>query len=172
MLKTIIRQLYIFLLLFTYTIPVVFDEPEQEFLTSEMCLKANIYFEARGETKEGMKAVAAVTMNRAKHRNYPDSVCKVVWQHKQFSWTHQIAKDIQYKVLVGDVEYLGSLKKVDLEKYKQSELIAGLALIDDKSIARILPAGTIFYHALHVKPTWSSKFKKVKQIGKHLFYKG
>ena len=51
------------------------------------CLAMNIYHEARGEPVKGKLAVAAVTMNRVKAKYYPDTVCEVVWQRKQFSWT-------------------------------------------------------------------------------------
>lgn len=54
------------------------------------CLQKNIYFEARGEGVEGMKAVAAVTMNRVNSEEFPDTVCATVKQRSgrrcQFSW--------------------------------------------------------------------------------------
>lgn len=61
------------------------------------CLALNIYHEANFNSTRGMEAVALVTLNRLKYREYPDTVCKVVYQrdydpitHKivcQFSWT-------------------------------------------------------------------------------------
>ena len=57
------------------------------------CLAQNIYFEARGEPENGQFAVAAVTMNRVKSHKYPNTVCKVVWQHSQFSWTNDGKSD-------------------------------------------------------------------------------
>ena len=50
----------------------------------------NIYHEARGEVTEGQIAVAQVTVNRAKDKRWPDTICGVVYQSKQFSWTHMI----------------------------------------------------------------------------------
>ncbi|EWY40044.1 hydrolase [Skermanella stibiiresistens SB22] len=52
-----------------------------------LCLARNIYFEARGESSQGQYAVAAVTMNRVRERRWPDGICGVVYQSKQFSWT-------------------------------------------------------------------------------------
>lgn len=52
-----------------------------------LCLAINIYHEARGEPVIDQIAVAAITMNRVKDRDYPDSVCEVVNQPYQFSWT-------------------------------------------------------------------------------------
>jgi spore germination cell wall hydrolase CwlJ-like protein len=52
-----------------------------------LCLARNIYFEARGEGARGQYAVAAVTLNRVREKRWPDGICGVVYQKKQFSWT-------------------------------------------------------------------------------------
>ena len=57
------------------------------------CLALNIYFEARSEPTDGQLAVAFVTMNRVESRRYPDTICRVVWQKRQFSWTHDGKSD-------------------------------------------------------------------------------
>lgn len=51
------------------------------------CLAQNIYFEARGEPYKGQVAVALVTLNRVNSDKFPDSVCEVIFQDCQFSWT-------------------------------------------------------------------------------------
>jgi spore germination cell wall hydrolase CwlJ-like protein len=56
------------------------------------CLSRNIYHEARGEGHVGMTAIAMVTLNRVKDPRWPKTVCKVVYQPYQFSWTHQKVK--------------------------------------------------------------------------------
>lgn len=62
-------------------------------LTAVQCLALNIYHEARGEPLMGQYAVAMVTLNRVGSRHYPDSVCGVVLQGYQFSWTHDGKSD-------------------------------------------------------------------------------
>lgn len=57
------------------------------------CLALNIYFEARGEAPEGQLAVGLVSMNRVHSKRYPNSICRVVWQKRQFSWTHDGKSD-------------------------------------------------------------------------------
>lgn len=57
------------------------------------CLALNIYHEARGESAAGQEAVARVTMARRNHPSYPGTVCGVVWQPRQFSWTHDRNSD-------------------------------------------------------------------------------
>lgn len=57
------------------------------------CLALNIYHEARDQPIKGQVAVAFVTFNRVLSNKYPDDVCDVVWQNKQFSWTHDGKSD-------------------------------------------------------------------------------
>lgn len=135
-------------------------------MTAEDCLTANIYFEARSESLQGMKAIAAVTYNRLLHKNYPADLCNVVFQYKQFSWTHMENIGIISKVLSGNIEKL-SLQ--DQKKYMQAKVIAKMPM---QQLTRLLPKGTIFYHTVRVKPYWAKHKVKVAQVGSHIFYKG
>lgn len=54
--------------------------------TEEECLAKNLYYEARGESTPGMIAVANVVLRRVESDAFPDTVCGVVRQDKQFSW--------------------------------------------------------------------------------------
>jgi spore germination cell wall hydrolase CwlJ-like protein len=58
-----------------------------------LCMVQNVYFEARSEDALGQAAVAHVTLNRVRLPAYPDSVCDVVWQRGQFSWTENGRSD-------------------------------------------------------------------------------
>ena len=51
------------------------------------CGAQNIYHESRGESSWGQIAVANVVRNRVASEHYPNTICEVVWQPKQFSWT-------------------------------------------------------------------------------------
>jgi N-acetylmuramoyl-L-alanine amidase len=57
------------------------------------CMVQNVYHEARGEDVLGQAAVAHVTLNRVRSPAYPDTVCGVVWQKGQFSWTEDGRSD-------------------------------------------------------------------------------
>ena len=55
------------------------------------CLALALYWEAKTEGPEGMRAVASVVLNRVAHPEFPDTVCAVVTQGGeqppcQFSW--------------------------------------------------------------------------------------
>lgn len=52
-----------------------------------ICLTLNLYMEARGEDPDGQYLVADVTLNRVASELYPDTVCDVVFDPHQFSWT-------------------------------------------------------------------------------------
>jgi N-acetylmuramoyl-L-alanine amidase len=124
--------------------PVV-DEVEHN------CLALNIYHEARGERIEGQIAVAHVTVNRVDHEEWPASICDVVYQPKQFSWTHLI-EDHTPK---------------DMTAWKRAKVIARDVMIGNTEDPTY---GAVFYHANYVNPDWSKYMDLSKVIGRHLFY--
>jgi spore germination cell wall hydrolase CwlJ-like protein len=122
-----------------------------EFIKERDCLALNIYHEARGETIQGQIAVAQVTVNRASHNYFPDSVCEVVWQDNQFSWTNDGRSD----------------RVRDQEAYETALTIAEWVLLgreDDPT------NGSLFYHADRVSPFWTRKVDFETKIGDHVFY--
>lgn len=116
------------------------------------CLALNIYHEGRGESAKGQAAIAAVTINRVRSKYYPNSVCEVVWQRKQFSWTHTAAK---YHAVA------------DFVAWDQALVIARLFL-DGDQVTQI--GGATHYHADTVKPYWIVADKLVGKVGNHYFY--
>lgn len=115
------------------------------------CLALNVYHEARGESKRGQLAVAAVTMNRVRSTRFPDNVCAVVWQYKQFSWTHTQS----------------NYYPTDLKAWKQARKIARQAL-DQEVVAQY--RNLLYYHSKKVNPYWSKQKRFVARVGSHLFY--
>lgn len=116
------------------------------------CLAKNIYHEARGENIEGQIAVANVTMNRVASSYYPDTVCQVVYQRKQFSWTH-LKKD-----------HTPHNEELYKEIYNIAEAVYDGNVID-------ITNGATHYHADYVKPAWRKRLDRVAQYGVHIFYK-
>lgn len=111
------------------------------------CLASNIYHESRGEPVIGQLAVARVTVNRLKYPEYPKTVCGVVFQPKQFSWTHQ-----RQKRAVEAKEWL-------LAKRLAYEVLANGAFYGFTAT---------HYHAKSVRPKW--KLERITSIGNHVFY--
>lgn len=149
------------------TTPVAIEAKHWANKTDFQCMIANLYFEARGEGTEGMKAVAKVTMNRVKSKRYPGTICGVVFQRKQFSWTHQQKWKTIDKIMQGNVS---KLRGKDLQAYKNAVIIASSAVENKLNISKL--DGSMFYHALYVKPKWARKMHKVAVVGTHVFYRG
>ncbi len=116
------------------------------------CLAMNIYHEGRGESPQGRAAIASVTMNRVRSKHYPNSICEVVWQPRQFSWTnvapkHHVVKD---------------------SRAWQQALAAARLFIAGEGQSEVGDA--THYHAVTVQPNWSDESKLVAMLGGHLFY--
>lgn len=124
----------------------------------EHCLALNIYHEARGEGIEGWLAVAFVTVNRLQDTRFPDTVCEVVYDSYQFSWTHdEIADEPNLKKYADKKawEYIQWFSEGFLENFE--------FIVDPTE-------GSLYYHSLKVKPYWSKHFNQVATIGEHIFY--
>jgi N-acetylmuramoyl-L-alanine amidase len=127
------------------------------------CLALNIYFEARGEAAEGQLAVAMVTMNRMKSRHYPNSVCGVVWQKRQFSWTHDGRSDRPT-----DKRAWKLAQKIALFTYQRyGNLSARVRKVLD------LTKGALHYYAPDLAaPYWAKVHSVTREIGGHVFLTG
>mgnify|MGYP003434613088 FL=1 len=112
------------------------------------CLVRNVYFESRGEPQKGKIAVALVTLNRVDHPKYPKSICQVVYQKNQFSWTKG------YKPT-----------KVNPVQWQESK-DAAMSAYMNRNVLGHFPA--ISFHNLSVNPRWKMQF--TAQIKNHKFY--
>ena len=132
--------------------------PVRELLFAEYdsaleCMALNIYHESRGETIVGQQAVAWVTLNRMVHSRWPDTVCDVVWQRSQFSWTGDGLSDYP-----GDTQaYITAVNVAE-------DIMLNYYYYDDPT------DGAVFYHANWVNPGWARRMELTVVIGVHLFY--
>jgi Cell Wall Hydrolase len=129
-----------------------------ERLRQESCLARAVYFEARSETELGQLAVARVILNRVRDANYPNTVCKVVYQGSdkarscQFSFACDGAPDTPK---AGDA-------------WTEAKNVARRAMSTTNQV-QIISTAT-HYHADYVKPRWSDSLKRLIKIGHHIFY--
>ena len=122
------------------------------------CLTQAAYYEARGEGRDGMKAVAQVVLNRVRHRAFPNSVCGVVFQGAgrrtgcQFSFTCD-----------------GSMRGgVNRAAWNRARDVASKALSGEV----YAPVGNAtHFHTTGVAPQWRHSLVRVSQVGDHLFYR-
>lgn len=121
------------------------------------CLAQNIWFEARGSSAEDQLAVAHVVLNRVASHHYPDAVCAVVWQAKQFSWTHDGRSD--------RVRFANEHDRLIWKELVQISMAALAGAVPDPT------GGATHYHADYVSPGWSSRMRRLIQIDEHIYYR-
>ena len=122
------------------------------------CLTQAAYYEARGEGRDGMAAVAQVVLNRARHAAFPSTVCGVVFQGAgrrvgcQFSFTCD-----------------GSMRApVNRAAWGRARDVASKALAG-AVYARV--GNATHFHTTNVSPGWRNSLIQVGQVGQHVFYR-
>ncbi len=120
----------------------------------QVCLACNLYHEARGEEELGIAAVAMVTLNRVHSSAYPNSICKVVWQKFQFSWTNDERSDQIYDIL----------------RWENVLRISKMVLDKTLNISKIDPT-VLWYHRYDIEKDWSNKMQVAARVGNHKFFK-
>ncbi len=115
-----------------------------------------LYHEARGESDEGVKAVAQVIINRAAHPvRWKDTVHGVIHEPWQFSYLWD-----------------GSVNR----GMKDNSQVRRMAIISYDAINGTIDTpvkNAVFYHTRYIKkPLWARNNCVVTTIGSHVFYKG
>lgn len=131
------------------------DQPARE----QRCLAQAIYFEARGESKEGQAAVAQVVLNRVSSGLYPSTICGVVYQNRDHYDGCQFSFACEGR----------SLRITEPDAWRAAVRIAASVMSGQTYLAQIGDA--THYHADYVRPDWSYRLKKMDVIGHHIFYK-
>ena len=127
--------------------------------TSIDCMAKNMYFEARGDGSLAMLLVGQVTLNRVKSKRYPNTVCGVVTQYKQFSWYSDGLSD----------NTPANTSQAELEKWKIAKQLSGTLLYSGNKL-NDLTAGSLHYHNHDVNPSWNRNMNvSLVHVG-HIFY--
>lgn len=121
------------------------------------CLAVAIFFEGRDQPLMGQYAIAEVVMNRVEDQRWPNTICGVVFQDRQFSFTHDGKSD-------------------KIESYTLNNPIEWRAAVTARAVAlhvydgwdTIMPS--THYHSLSVKPSWAKQYTYDGRIGDHVFY--
>ncbi len=125
--------------------------------TDSDCLTQAVYYEARGEGTDGMRAVAQVILNRVRHPAFPKTICGVVYQGGyqrtgcQFSFVCNGA-------MAGPVEAWA---------WRRAKDVANAAL--NGYVMKAVGTATHF-HTLSVDPAWAGNMVQVTTVGGHIFY--
>ena len=147
-----------------------YESIAQEATKQHECLARNIYFEARNEPFAGQFAVAMVTLNRVYDKQFPNSICEVVYQGLHYASGHPKRDRCQFSWYCdGKVDDVKNKRA-----YLESENIADLAMEQYKTIKAKgldITEGARYYHTYEVSPRWSKVYPKVGRIGDHIFYR-
>ena len=125
------------------------------------CLINALYYEARSESKLGILAVASVIENRKNSESYPFTYCKVINQHKQFSYVLEGKPDVEKR------EHM--LNTYDKKAYQYISELSDRMTTD--SFEPTLPKTVMWYATKKVSNAWTRSKKIYTTIGIHHFYK-
>lgn len=121
------------------------------------CLTAAVYYEARGEPREGQAAVAQVVLNRVRDAGFPKSVCGVVYQGAA-------SHECQFTFACDGSTYA----RREPAAWERARAVAGDALAGYVVNA---VGGATHYHVADLGEIWGGQMVRVAQIGQHVFYR-
>src|SRR5690554_2810632 len=143
-------------------------EERKAFAASEVyCLGQAVYHESRGEPDQGQWAVASVILNRVESRQYPDTVCDVVFQNAHLPNRCQFSFACD-----GRPDEGGRGNVIDRESWVKSNLIAQIAyrnFLEGNHHEDGLTTA-MHFHTTNILPSWASAYAEVASIGNHIFY--
>jgi Cell Wall Hydrolase len=122
------------------------------------CLTQAIYYEARGESEDGQRAVAQVVLNRVRHPAYPNSVCGVVYQGSERATGCQFTFTCDGSMAAAIEPYA----------WERARRIAAAAL--GGSVYRPVGLATN-YHTAAIRPYWAPSLVAEAVVGAHIFYR-
>lgn len=122
--------------------------------SSFSCLVCNCYHESRGEPREDMMAVAKTVLSRKESDSYPDTVCAVVYQPSQFSWTAD--------------SYSNNISASETDDIRALQTCRDVA---DQAINEGANGLLSFYNPRKVTPSWAKKMTPCGRAdgGAHVF---
>ncbi len=121
------------------------------------CLTQAVYYEARGEGIDGMRAVAQVILNRVRHPAFPKTICGVVYQGALHGTS------CQFSFVCNGA--MGN--RVESWAWRRARDVASAAL--EGYVMKTVGTATHF-HTLTVDPMWSATMVRVATVGGHAFY--
>lgn len=137
-----------------YYDPLQFSNKRSYTPEEHVCMAKNIYFEARHESTKGQLLVALVTLERVEDPRWPNNICDVVYDYKQFSWYSDGLSD----------------NPKNLRKYEEVALVTSAILSTETSMSDFTYNAT-HYHADYVQPRWAKQMIKLTQVDTHIAYR-
>lgn len=139
--KKYITILLTFLLLTCYSLPIALERESRDL--GQACLASAVYYEARGESLKGQRAVVDVVMHRAYKSD--KTFCEILRQKQQFQWTK--TKPMRYD--------RATIEQLDIV-LRQPKVLKN--------------ENYLFFHAAYVQPKWADRMS-CKKIDKMMYCK-
>jgi len=138
-------------------VPACADSPDTALEKEQRCLALAMYFEARSEGPEGMRAVGSVVLNRVESDQFPPTPCEVVHEGGetppcQFSWWCDGKSDIPRD-----------------EEQWQAALAIAVAMLEDRG--EDPTHGALFFHSAQIPVPWRVERTRTTQILGHVYYR-
>ena len=130
----------------------------KQLAAEQQCLADVIYFEARGESEAGQRAVAEVILHRLAEGTHGRTICNVVYEGANQTFCQfTFACDGS----TGRQRVVGPWRAAQV---LAARLLAGEVPADATD-------GATYYHAAWVHPSWAPAKLRVAEIGNHIFYR-
>lgn len=136
------------------------DPAMQELLHEHRCLSEALYYEARGEGKQGEMAIAEVIFHRLRKGTYGHSICSVVYAGAphhgcQFSFA---------------CDGISLRRGKAYGAWRRAQYLAAQILVGQARLMNVTGGATNF-HAISASPDWAYEMERTTQIGNHVFYR-
>ena len=128
----------------------------------KLCLREMLYHEARNTSYKEKLAILDVALNRYRSSAYPDRICEVIKQSKQFSYRNSVpySKNILPKFQEISSE-LDKAAYIEISEIVQDRFKDGVI-----SNNKVLPRNALFYHTKNIKKPYWTRSKKIKEVQK------
>lgn len=120
---------------------------------NKRCMALTIYHEARGEPLSAQLGVGYVVLSRKRDRRWPDDICEVVYQKKQWEWTFDNLPDLVF------------------EKKAFEKALAVATIVLHHEFPDITKGANHVYSGSR-PPWWAKNMKVTLRVGKLTFLKG
>lgn len=127
------------------------------------CLATAVYFEARGESLEGQKAVAEVVIRRSQDRSgyFPTTLCGVIAEGATGR-----GRACQFSFMCD-----GSSRQArDRDAWETAMQVARYEL-SEQGRQEDVTRGATHFHTTAVRPGWRKRLQRTVEIGDHIFYR-
>jgi spore germination cell wall hydrolase CwlJ-like protein len=137
--------------------PAASQTSSGEVSDDQRCLALSMYFEARSEGPEGMRAVGSVVLNRIASDEFPDTACAVVYEGGetppcQFSWWCDGRSDAPTN-----------------SEHWETALALAAEMLEERGDDPT--DGALFFHSADIPVPWQLERKRTVQILGHVYYR-